>query len=59
MEDQMVVALGCRKTKKLIWGMKGKKVAAFDRLPSPMSQRNTAIPTCYHTVHKFYLQAGV
>ena len=50
MEDQTVVALGCRKTKKLIWGMKGKKVAAFDRLPSPMSQRNTAIPTCYHTV---------
>jgi len=38
MEDQTVVALGCRKTKKLIWGMKGKKVVAFDRLPSPMSQ---------------------
>ena len=31
----MVVAYGCRKTKKLICGMEGKHVVTYGRLPSP------------------------
>ena len=34
-EDCKVVALGCWKTKKLICGMEGKNIVAYDRLPYP------------------------
>ena len=34
-EDHMVVAYGCRKTKKKICGMEGENVVAYDLLPSP------------------------
>ena len=33
MEDRMVLAYGCRKSKKLICGMGGKNVVAYGRLP--------------------------
>ena len=35
MEDRTVVAYDCRKTKKLICGMKGENVVAYGRLPFP------------------------
>ena len=35
MENRRVVAQGCRKTRKLICGMEGKKVVAYGRAPSP------------------------
>ena len=39
MEDQMVVSYGCWKTKKLICGMEGKNVVAYDRQPFPARYR--------------------
>ena len=35
MEDQTVLAYGCRKTNKLICGMERKNVMAYGRLPLP------------------------
>jgi len=32
-EDQRIVAYGCGKTKKLIFGMEGENVVAYERLP--------------------------
>jgi len=35
MEDQMVVAHGCRRTKKIICDMEGENVMAYGSIPSP------------------------
>jgi len=47
MEDRTVVAHGCRKTKKLICGMKGKNVVAYGRLPSPRSSHTKSLTQFY------------
>ena len=35
MEDRTVIAYGCRKANKIMWGMEGENIVAYDRQPSP------------------------
>ena len=48
-EEEIVVANGCRKRKKLICGMEGEIVAAHGRLPFPAQ----------HTIHKDILETFI